>query len=296
MQTLATIKALLDERCLRPKRSLGQNFLIDHNLIRKLMDAADVRAGDLILEIGPGTGTLTEALVERGASVIACELDDQLAELNRTRIPSLLAAAHPSGAVPTFQLVHGDCLAGKHAINPEITSALAGRRFKLVANLPYGAATPLIMLLLMHHPECFTMAVTIQRELADRLLAKPGSKDFGPISVLCAATARASKIATAPPECFWPRPDVTSTLLLIERSATPLTPNLPALVLFTNIIFSQRRKQLGGVLPRELDWAAIACSSPVLREITPTLRAEQLSPQQIIALHAAVQPFLPKES
>jgi 16S rRNA (adenine1518-N6/adenine1519-N6)-dimethyltransferase len=282
VQTLAQIRDLLDAHGLRPKRSLGQNFLIDHNLIRKLVDAAAVRPGDLVLEVGPGTGTMTEELLARGADVIACELDDGLAALNAARIPTLDAARRADGHDP-FTLVHADCLDGKHALSPLIVEALAGRPFKLVSNLPYGAATPLLMTLLTDYPKCPVIAVTIQREVADRLTAGPGSKDYGPLGVLAQAMSEPHRVATAPPECFWPRPDVTSAMLVLRRRAQPLTDDPRALADFARTLFAQRRKQLGGVL-KGLDWPALA-ARPGLEGLTPTLRAEQLTVEQIIALN-----------
>lgn len=289
MQTLAQIKDLLESHALAPKKSLGQNFLIDHNLIRKLVDASGVIAGDLVLEVGPGTGTMTEELLTRGCHVVACELDDGLSALNAQRLPSLPGGEH-------FTLIHADCLSGKHAINPAILSALAGRPFSLVANLPYGAATPLMSLLLVEHPECRVHAVTIQREVADRLLAKPGTKDYGGLAVVAQAAARVSRIATAPPECFWPRPDVTSSMVLLERLEAPLTTDLPRLSAFCRVIFAQRRKQLSSLL-KPLDWDR-AATSPGAGEIAPSLRAEQLSPVQIVSLmHAAhEQGWIPSPS
>lgn len=281
VQTLAHIRELLDQHGLRPKRSLGQNFLIDHNLIRKLVDAAAVAAGDLVLEVGPGTGTMTEELLARGADVVACELDDGLAALNRARIPGLDVARRSDGHDP-FTLVHADCLDGKHALNPGLVDALGARPFRLVSNLPYGAATPLLMTLLTDYPACPLMAVTIQREVADRLMAGPGSKDYGPLGVLAQAMASVERIATAPPECFWPRPDVTSAMVLLRRRDHPLTDNPRRLSEFARTLFGQRRKQLGGTL-KGLDWAAVA-STPVLETVAPTLRAEQLSVEQIVTL------------
>ncbi len=280
MQTLAQIKQMLDERSLRPKRSLGQNFLIDHNLIRKLVDAAGVGPGSLVLEVGPGTGTMTEELLARGCEVIACELDDALAALNRDRVPTL-----PGG--DRFTLIHGDCLAGKRDVNPEIIGALRGRPFTLVSNLPYGAGTPLMSTLLVDHPQCRALAVTVQREVADRIAAHHGGKDFGPLAVITQAVCTAERIATAPPECFWPRPDVTSTMLLLRRLPTPLTDDTRALSDFCRIIFAQRRKQLGSLLGKGTDWPSIA-HAPGCEKITPTLRAEQLSVVQIIALSRAI--------
>ncbi len=280
MQTLAQIKHMLEERGLRPKRSLGQNFLIDHNLIRKLVDSAGVGPGSLVLEVGPGTGTMTEELIARGCEVIACELDDALAQMNRERIPTL-----PGGE--RFSLIHGDCLAGKHDVNPEIIAALRGRPFTLVSNLPYGAGTPLMSTLLVDHPQCRALAVTIQREVGDRIIASPGSKDFGPLAVIAQALCTAQRVAIAPPECFWPRPDVTSAMLILKRLDTPLTDNARALSEFCRVIFAQRRKQLGSLLGRTADWTALA-QLPGCEGITPMLRAEQLSVAQILALGRAI--------
>ncbi|HVU65345.1 MAG TPA: 16S rRNA (adenine(1518)-N(6)/adenine(1519)-N(6))-dimethyltransferase RsmA [Phycisphaerales bacterium] len=280
VQTLSQIKALLDERGLRPKRSLGQNFLIDHNLIRKLVDAAGVGPGTLVLEVGPGTGTLTEELLARGCEVIACELDDGLAALNQERVPTL-----PGGQ--RFRLVHGDCLSGKHTLNPDVAAAIGGRAFSLVSNLPYGAGTPLLSTLLIDHPECRTFAVTIQREVADRITAAPGGKDFGPLAVVAQALCEIRRVAIAPPECFWPRPDVTSAMLLLERLPQPRTTDAAALSEFCSRIFAQRRKQLGSLLGKSVDWSRVSAAAGC-EEIAPTLRAEQLSVEQIIALRKAI--------
>jgi 16S rRNA (adenine1518-N6/adenine1519-N6)-dimethyltransferase len=173
-QTLEEIRATLDAHGCAPKKSLGQNFLIDRNLVSKLVDEAGVNAGDLVLEVGPGTGTLTGELLGRGCAVIACELDDGLADAIGGRF----------GAHPAFTLVRGDCLASKRALSPALTETIGGRPFSLVANLPYQAATPLMLTLLAEHPGCGVMAVTIQKEVADRLMAGPGSKVYGSISVV----------------------------------------------------------------------------------------------------------------
>ncbi len=269
MQTLTEIRDLLDAHNLSPRKSLGQNFLVDQNLVRSLVDHADVGAGDLVLEIGPGTGTLTDELLDRGCEVIACELDRGLALLNRERL------AGRSG----FTLIEGDCLHSKHEISREIVEAIDGRLFTLVANLPYGAATPVLVSLLIDHPGCGAMHVTIQREVAQRLVATPGSKQYGTISVIVGALAEARTIARLGPECFWPRPDVTSAMVSIVRLAEPMTDRPRALGDLCTRLFGQRRKQLGTVLGRSTAWP---------EGISPDMRAEQLSPGQIVALLGAV--------
>lgn len=278
MQTLQTIRQLLESRGLSPRKSLGQNFLIDHNLIRKLVDASGVAAGDLVLEVGPGTGALTDELLMRGCRVVACEMDRGLAELLRERLKDPQSAlSAPPGA--GFTLVEGDCLESKRLLSRDLVTALAGRSFALVANLPYGAATPLMMTLLTDHPECGSMHVTIQREVADRLAAGPGSKEYGPISVIAQALCRIERIAVLPPECFWPRPDVTSAMISLLRRKDPLTTEPGKLGNFCQATFSKRRKQLGSILGRTIQWP---------EGVRPENRIEELPVDKIIALCARV--------
>jgi 16S rRNA (adenine1518-N6/adenine1519-N6)-dimethyltransferase len=277
MQTLAQIREMLESRGLAPRKSLGQNFLIDQNLVRRLVEASGVRAGDLVLEVGPGTGVLTEELLRRGCCVVACELDRGLAAMLRERL------ADPRGVLgapdtASFTLVEGDCLASKREISPTVLAAIDGRPFRLVANLPYNAGTPLMLALLCAHPNCRSMHVTIQREVADRLLAKPRSPDYGPLSIVAQALAHVERVATLPPECFWPRPDVTSTMVSIARHEDPLTKRPWQLAEFCQQAFSKRRKQLGAVLGRDFPWP---------EGIRPDQRIEELSVAQAVALAGA---------
>lgn len=260
MQTLAEIKSLLEARGLRPKRSLGQNFLTDQNLILKLVKACGIGIDSRVLEVGPGTGTLTEALLDTGSQVLSCELDDALAGLLRERLRQR----------ENFMLVHGDCLEGKRALNPHVTEWLGTEPFKLVANLPYGCATPLMSTLLMHYPTCSILGVTIQKELGDRLLASPGTRDFGPISVIARAVCDVEKIAHLPPACFWPRPQVDSSMLVLRRRPEPMC-DPSALSTVCAALFKQRRKRIAKPL-RELlgdrEWP---------EGVSPDMRAEEVS-------------------
>lgn len=272
-QTLTDIKRLLEDHGLAPKKALGQNFLVDQNLVRKLVDASGVRAGDVVLEVGPGTGVLTEMVLETGAHVIACELDAGLAALLRDRV----------GGHAGFTLIEGDCLARKTALNPELIERLGGRPFRLVANLPYACATPLILTLLTQYPRCSGLFVTIQREVADRLLAGPAdAKAYGAISVIAQALASAERVATLPRECFWPRPDVTSAMIALRRRADPLEPD-PArwvdLSARAADLFAQRRKQLGSILKR-----LGAPDAPLPAGVVPTQRPEELTVTQLAEL------------
>lgn len=263
MQTLSEIRFLLESRGLSPRHALGQNFLIDHNLIRKLVDTSGVAQGDVVLEIGPGTGTMTEELLDRGCQVIACELDPGLGEL----LASTLGAR--------ITLIRGDCLASKSAMNPEIIDALAGRAFTLVSNLPYGAASPLMVTLLTRHPECRGMFVTIQREVGERLRAAPGGKDYGELGVIAQSLAHIERIAVLPGACFWPRPKVESEMVSITRRQTPLTSDPASLARMCRVLFTKRRKQVGAILGRDFHFPG---------DIDPSARPESLSVEQIDAL------------
>lgn len=265
MQTLAQIKMILESRGLRPLKSLGQNFLTDHNLIRKLVDAAAIEPGETVLEIGPGTGTMTEELLARGARVVAAEMDRGLCEHLR---------GHFAGN-PNFTLVEGDCLATKHEIAPEVLKALGDGPFKLVSNLPYGAGTPVMMNLLADFPRCTGCFVTIQREVADRLKGAPGTKDYGPLSIIAQVTANFEYIADLPPQCFWPQPDVTSAMVALRRKPVPLCANARGLLTFLVKLFERRRKQLGAVLGR---------GAPLPEGISPQIRAEALGVMPLVHL------------
>ncbi len=268
MQTLGEIKAMLEERGLSPRHKLGQNFLIDQNLITKLVDASGVGAGDLVLEVGPGTGTMTEALLSRGSHVIACELDPELAQLNRDRL----------GDRAGFTLIKGDCLESKRELSREVARALGDQTFVLVSNLPYGAATPLMLTLLIAWPACRGQFVTIQKEVAERLAAKPGTKAYGVISVVAQLFSEVEILAKLPPGCFWPQPEVTSAMVSIVPRGDAPEVDRGAFAGFCQSLFGQRRKQLGRVLGRA-GWP--------IAGIEAAARAESLEPEQFLSLYRA---------
>ena len=274
VQTLSQIRTLLSEHGLSPRKSLGQNFLIDQNLISRLVDESGVTSGSTVLEVGPGTGTMTEELLARGCRVVASELDRGLCELLRSR----------HGDNPNFTLVEGDCLSGKSSLSEGVVASLGGTPFRLVSNLPYGAGTGVLLALLTRHPECDLMAVTVQKEVGERLGAAHGSEMYGSTSAVAQCVARVRRVATLPPACFWPRPEVTSVVLVIERLEEPLTDDPAALGEFCKRAFAGRRKQLGGLL------RAMGSDLTRLPEgLAPDVRIEALSPGQIAALERAVR-------
>lgn len=277
MQTLSEIRALLERAGHPPKKALGQNFLTDHNMIRKLVDDAGVGDGDRVLEIGPGTGALSVELLDRGVNLIACELDGALAQVLR----ETLGQQHPD----RFTLIEGDCLERKRALNAEITNSIGTQPFSLVANLPYHAATPLMLALMTKLPNCTGMFVTIQHEVVQRFGAQPGTKEFGTISVIAQQLGTVGTIAKLPPGCFWPQPGVASAMMRWRRH--PDRDHEPAWwVAFAEItqqLFQSRRKQLAGVVNKlakaEIEWPD---------GIAPTDRIDALSPDRIEALCRAI--------
>lgn len=197
---------------IRPRTRHGQNFLIDLNLVRLLADTADLDKRDVVLEVGTGTGSLTGLLAQRAAEVISVEVDAQM---------HLLASEELIGA-SNVTLLNQDALRNKNNLHPAVLekvheklSAAPGRRFKLAANLPYNIATPVLSNLLTAELVPITMTATIQKELADRIVARPGTKDYGALSVWIQAQCDTEIVRILPPTVFWPRPKVTSAIVQI---------------------------------------------------------------------------------
>jgi 16S rRNA (adenine1518-N6/adenine1519-N6)-dimethyltransferase len=262
MQTLSDIRRLLAERGIVPRRRFGQNFLHEKNLINKLLAASGIATGDLVLEVGPGTGALTEALLEAGAVVIACEIDRDLAALVRERLGERVT------------LIEGDALDGRGRLHPAVIAAIDGRPFKLIANLPYNMASALIVSLLADGHPCDGLFVTIQREVADRLLAPPRTKTYGALTVIVRTTAEVARIATLAPSCFWPAPEVESAMVsIIPKDTRDLDPR--ALMRFAVDLFSKRRKQLRSILGPDVTWP---------EGVEPSMRPEALEPGKMVEL------------
>lgn len=249
----------------QPKRFLGQNFLIDGNIVRKSLELAAIAPGDAVVEIGPGLGTLTAALLEAGAEVWAVEKDRTLhAHLAETLAPRFSS---------TFHLIEADAVDVAIAGLP---AARAAAGFKIVANLPYAIATPWLDAVL-EGPLPSRMVLMLQQEAAQRYAAPPGTKSFGAISVFLQAAydiAPGHKVAAS---CFFPKPDVESHLLNLARKTAPFVFPAPVKTLIRSC-FQQRRKQIAALLRARLPQA----QAPIWRELLAQAGlSEQVRPEAI---------------
>jgi 16S rRNA (adenine1518-N6/adenine1519-N6)-dimethyltransferase len=258
----AQIRELAEAIGLKPAKALGQNFVIDSNVCKKIVRIAGVTSTDIALEIGPGLGSLTLALLEEAASVIAVEIDPRLAQ----QLP-LTAAIHSERA-DQLTVINQDALG---------ISTLISDPTVLVANLPYNVSVPVLLHLLEKVPTLRSGVVMVQAEVADRLAASPGSKDYGIPSVKSAWWAQVKGAGSVSRSIFWPAPNVDSKLVSFTRRATPGDEAMRKKV-FTIIdaAFAQRRKMLRSALSSLYGSSALAEEILTQAGIDPTLRGEAL--------------------
>jgi 16S rRNA (adenine1518-N6/adenine1519-N6)-dimethyltransferase len=273
----AAVRAVLAKHRLLARRDLGQNFLVDDAMAARLVGLAGVEPGDTVIEIGAGLGTLTQALAARAARVIAIEVDAGL--VRALRGERLLPA--------NVELLHADAL----AID---LGALASGPARLVANLPYSIASPLLRRLLDLRGQLTDWSVMLQREVAARVLAKEGSRDYGSLAVLHALTVEVVKCAELAPGLFHPAPRVRSSFLRITPLRAPglAADELAPVERIVRAAFSKRRKTLANAL-RGADLAPEggprALEELLLRlGIDPRARAESLAPERLLALARAL--------
>ena len=216
------------------KKKFGQNFLIDPHVLDKIVDAAQITKDDFVLEIGPGIGTLTQYLCENARQVLAVEIDDKL-------IPILKETLQPYDNV---EVLHGDIL--KQDIQQIADTYNDGKPIKVVANLPYYITTPIIMELFESHVPLANVTVMVQKEVADRMKAEPGTKDYGALSLAVQYYAKPYIAAFVPPNCFMPRPNVGSAVIRLDCLARVPVEVHDEKLMFRLIraSFNQRRKTL----------------------------------------------------
>ena len=277
---LSATRHILKKFNLRASKKLGQNFLIDANVVEKIVNAAEISEGEKILEIGPGIGTLTQGLLEAGANVIAVEIDKKL--------PAVLAET--LAGYENFQLIQGDIL------KTDLTKIFS-EKFKVVANLPYYITTQILLNLLEKNLPISKIVTMVQREVAERMTAKAGSKIYGAMSVAVQFRSDAKILFDVEPKSFLPRPEVTSSVVACDVRKFPVeVSDEKFFVKIVRAAFGQRRKilqnsLLGAGFPREL-----VLKSLDKIKISPTRRAETLSVEDFIILSDTMKNFLTNEN
>lgn len=288
-QTLSYLRRLFEGHGLEPKGKLGQNFLIDLNLLDFIVRTAELDRSDAVLEVGTGTGSLTGQLAEHAGVVVTVEIDTNLAPVARQVI----------GDRANVRYVFGDCLESKNTLNPALlaawddaATAVGCTRRKLVANLPYVIATPLVSNLLIARADIERMVVMVQWEIAERMRAVPGTKDYNALSVLVQSVADVEVVRKVLPTNFYPRPKVDSAIVLIRPNAQKREKvgDVARFRAFLRDLYVHRRKNLrqalSGSPQGRKDKAEVDAKLATLR-IDGTLRSETLDVDQHLRLCAA---------
>jgi 16S rRNA (adenine1518-N6/adenine1519-N6)-dimethyltransferase len=270
----AEIRGLAAELDVRPTKKLGQNFVHDPNTVRRIAELAKIGPDDVVLEVGPGLGSLTLGLLATGARVVAVEIDPKLAE----RLPKTVAERGPEVA-ERLTVIGADALRVTDDQLPEPTA--------LVANLPYNVAVPVVLHLLAEVPSLKTGLVMVQTEVADRMAAGPGSRIYGVPSVKLAWYGSARKVAAVPRSVFWPVPNVDSALVAFERGDTTASEDRELLFGLVDAAFSQRRKTLRAALAGWAGSAERAGELLTAAGIDPRTRGEQLDVHDFARIAAA---------
>jgi len=285
MQTKQQIRQLLASAGVSPNKRLGQHYLIDLNLMRLLVDTADIRSNDIVLEVGCGTGSLTEAIAEKAAFCLAVEVDKNMAQI----------ASRQLAGTKNVKVINADILETKNTLNRTITTALQRSRKKytgralLVANLPYNVASSVMANLITGPTTVDSMFVTVQKQVAERMTASAGGGEYGTMSILLSATGDARIIRVLKPTVFWPQPQVDSAMVGFERKEDKVKriKNMKLFSDIVNLFMGHRRKMLKactrfaqGRLAKITNWQATFKSA----SIEASNRAEQLRPQDYIAI------------
>ncbi len=291
-QTLSYLRTLLEERGIRPKNKLGQNFLIDLNLIDLLVRTAELTRDDIVLEVGSGTGSLTVRLAKEAGAVVSVEIDQAFAAMARDEVRQLPSQGR-------LMLIQGDILKGKNTLNPDVLECLDDLRrrtatmyIKLIANLPYAVATPVISNLLLSSVPIERMVVMVQLEIAERMIALPDTRQYGALAILVQSLADVQIVRRIPPTAFWPRPAVDSAIIMILPNAEKRARvgDVRRFRHFLRDLYAHRRKNLrGGLLSIDSDlWSKQQVDEKLAElELDGRARAETLDLDQHLKLSAA---------
>ncbi|WP_231603316.1 16S rRNA (adenine(1518)-N(6)/adenine(1519)-N(6))-dimethyltransferase RsmA [Neorhodopirellula pilleata] len=291
-QTATFLSKRLTAAGLKPVSKYGQNFLIDLNLVELIARSAELQPNDLVLEIGTGVGSLTSIMAEQAGAILTVEIDQNLFNL----------AAEELVAFPHVKMIHGDALRNKNTLRQDIMENIRdakarlpeGGRFMLVANLPYNVATPIISNLLHESPPPDRMVVTIQKELGERIVAQPGTKDYGALSVWVQSMCAAEIVRILPPTVFWPRPKVESAVIRLDldHEKRNAIADLKYFHSTVRSLFFHRRKFLRSVVISAMKGRLEKTQvDEILQSLGhgETARAEELDLNQIMALAEALR-------
>jgi 16S rRNA (adenine1518-N6/adenine1519-N6)-dimethyltransferase len=307
---LSEMRDLLAKRNIQLTKSLGQNFLHDGNQLRRIVDAAELKKTDKVLEIGPGLGPLTKLLLEEAGEVLAIEKDGRLVEFLRERfnvsegrVPRAPNSANAKDqglaelVPPKFTLLHADALeflkVGQASSLSFENKSETGRKlvpldwhdWKLVANLPYSVASTIFVELAQSPKRPERMVATLQLEVAHRLMAKAGDEDYGVLTLLLQLDYELREWFKIPAGCFFPAPDVDSACVVLIRRAQPLLPENQHAI-FVKIVkraFSQRRKKMLKLLREDWPMEKLTCALEELH-LAPEIRAEAVGLEQFVQL------------
>jgi len=285
------MRAVMSERGLAPNKRFGQNFLIEPRILDIIVRLAELAPNDIVLEVGTGMGTLTRRLAEEPSLLLSVEVDSGLYILARDLL----------GNCEKLRLIHGDIMEGKTRLNAEVCDRLDqalvapnSGDFKVVSNLPYNISTPFLTTLILHYGMPDRLVLMLQKELAENLVAKPGSKDYSPLSILVRTLAEVRVDRLLGREVFWPRPKVESALVVIESRRIDPEPIARALPL-VRFLFGERRKSISGLLKRLPTTMGGASLDEEERarllgsvDLTGKERAEELPPEAFLALERAI--------
>lgn len=291
MQTQSQLKELLRAIGYRPDKRLGQHFMTDPNMLEYIVREGAVEGEDAVLEIGAGTGLLTAHLAEKARVVWAVEIHRTLCQVLDDHV----------GSLPSVNILEADALQSKHALNAELLDAVARdleehprSSLRVIANLPYNISTLVIPCLLESQLPVRLFVVTVQKEVADRLAARPSTKDYGNLSVIVQAHATVEMLRVLPRDVFWPKPNVLSAVVRVvpRTDALARIRDYPTFVAVSRAIFQLRRKTLLNALTRAAALNLPRESAYALQERTQidlARRGEALSVDEIIQLANALQ-------
>ncbi len=271
---------------IKPVKSLGQNFLTDMNIAKKIIDSAQIGPEDLVIEVGPGTGSLTAGLCEKAGKVVAVEIDRNLIPLLQEKI----------SGYQNVEIINEDIL--KIDVSKQILDKNPGyKSYKVVANLPYYITTPVIIGFLKCEKPPELMVLMMQKEVGDRIMASPGGGEYGSLSVLCQYYCEIEKVTNVSPGCFFPKPDVTSSVLKMSARVRYKLNAKKEEMFFTVVksAFSQRRKKVSNSISNT---SGLGVSREIIEGILDEIglrkdiRAEQLAIADFIELSAQIGKFV----